>query len=130
MRSALTLDGTVPKKVRPASEFGRRLVELRKERGITQVELADKIGSTQRAISHYETVAEFPPANVIVDLARALGVSADQLLGLKPTRKALPTDDPDVRRLWKKFQRVLDLPEKDQRAVLRLVNSLHGAASR
>jgi transcriptional regulator with XRE-family HTH domain len=108
----------------------QRLVELRKERGITQTDLADLIGSTQRAISHYETVAEFPPANVIVDLARALGVSTDQLLGLKPTKKTLPTDDPDVRRLWKKFQRVLDLPEKDQRAVLRLVSSLHGLAQR
>ena len=36
-------------------------------------------------------------------------------------------EDPEVRRLWKKFQQVLSLPEKDRRAVIRLVNSLVGA---
>jgi len=41
----------------------------------------------------------------------------------------LHQDDPETRRLWKKFQQVRDLPEKDQRAVIRLVNSL-AAASR
>jgi len=33
-------------------------------------------------------------------------------------------DDPETRRLWKRFQMVSTLPEKDRRAVIRLVNSL------
>jgi len=52
------------------------------------------------------------------------------LLGLRSSRRAKaarPTDDPEVRRMWKKFQQLLTLPEKDQRAVMRLVNSLVGA---
>ena len=116
---------TMPKKVRPASEFGVRLTTLRKARGLTQVQLAGRIGSTQRAVSRYETIADRAPAPVLARLAGALGVSTDELIGVKGTRAAAGlTDDPEARRLWKKFQQVMALPEKDRRAVIRLVNSL------
>ena len=121
---AFTLGATMPRKVPPASAFGERLAELRAERGITQGQLAEAISSSQRAVSHYETVAEFPPTAVVVQLAEALKVSTDELLGVKPLRAARAAEDPEVRRLWKKFQQVLALPEKDRRAVVRLVNSL------
>lgn len=112
----------MPKKVQPASEFGERLYKLRAARGLTQVELAEAIGSTQRALSRYETIAEFPPAAVVVALAKALRVSTDELLGLKQLRA--PKDDAESQRLWKKFRRVLELPEKDRRAIIRMINSL------
>jgi transcriptional regulator with XRE-family HTH domain len=121
----------MPRKVRAASAFGERLAELRAERGITQGQLAEMIGSSQRAISGYETVAEYPPTAVVVELAKVLKVSADELLGLKsPPKTARSKEDPEVRRLWKKFQQVLSLPEKDRRAVIRLVNSLVAAKAR
>ena len=121
---ALTLPATMPKKVRPASEFGERLMALRKARGLTQIQLAELIDSTQRAISRYETVADRAPAPVLAKLAKALHVSTDELLGLKPSRAANGHDTPEARRLWKKFRQVMALPEKDRRAVIRLVNSL------
>lgn len=128
---ALTLGTAMPRKVRPSSAFGERLAELRAERGITQGQLAEAIGSSQRAISHYETVAEFPPTPVVVELAQVLKVSADELLGLKlPPKAARSKEDAETRRLWKKFQQVLALPEKDRRAVIRLVNSLVAAKAR
>jgi transcriptional regulator with XRE-family HTH domain len=115
----------MPKKVRPASEFGERLIALRKTRGLTQVQLAERIGSTQRAVSRYETIADRAPVPVLARLAQALGVSTDELLGVKRTRAAASlTHDLEARRLWKKFQQVMALPEKDRRAVIRLVNSL------
>jgi len=120
-----TLLLAMPKKVRPASEFGERLTALRKARGLTQVQLADKIDSTQRAVSRYETIADRAPAPVLAKLAQALGVSTDELLGVKRIRAAASlADDPEARRLWRKFQQVMELPEKDRRAVIRLVNSL------
>lgn len=122
MRTTLAL--VMPKKVRPASVFGERLTALRKARGLTQVELARKIGSSQRAISRYETVADRAPAPVVAKLALALGVSTDELLGVRKAPSAGLAEDAETRRLWKKFQRVLELPEKDRRAVIRLVNSL------
>jgi len=83
-----------------------------------QQQLAELIDSTQRCISRYETIAEFPPAEVLVQLAQALDVSADALLGLdKPKSKETPKQDPETKRLWKKFQQLIDLPEKDHRAV-------------
>jgi transcriptional regulator with XRE-family HTH domain len=99
-------------------------VQLRLERGVTQVDLARLIGSTQRNISHYETAAP-PPAHVLVKIAKVLGVSTDELLGVHPAKPVdKPQDDRETRRLWKKFQQVRDLPVKDQRAVIRLINSL------
>jgi hypothetical protein len=47
-----------------------------------------------------------------------------ELLGLKPPKVQRIDDDSDARRLWKRFQRVSSLPERDQKAVLRLINSL------
>lgn len=115
----------MPRKKRTGSAFGGRLVAFRKARGFTQVQLAKTIGTTQRAISYYENEADYPPAGVIVDLARGLRVSADELLGLKRPVKALRHDpDPEIRRLWKKVRQIQGLPERDQRAVIRLINSL------
>jgi len=117
-------------KLPPSSPFGQRLLDLRRQRGLTQVQLAEALGSTQRAISYYETVADYPPAEVVVELARVLEVSTDVLLGVKTPKAqkpAVPHEDPETRRLWKRFQRVLELPEKDRRAVIRLVNSLVAA---
>ncbi|MBN2193557.1 MAG: helix-turn-helix domain-containing protein [Polyangiaceae bacterium] len=114
-------------KLPPSSPFGQRLLDLRRQRGLTQVQLAEALGSTQRAISYYETVADYPPAEVIVELARVLEVPTDVLLGVttpKDPKVTVPRDDPRTRRLWKRFQRVLELPEEDRRAVIRLVDSL------
>jgi len=121
----------MPRKKRKGSDFGERLLSLRKACGLTQVQLAQAIGSTQRAISYYETEGAYPPAPVVADLAHALGVTADELLGrrsLSPKNKE-PVDL-ETRRWWKTFQRVRTLPEKDQRAVVRLINSLVGATER
>ncbi len=95
-----------------------------------QTKLAEAIGSTQRAISYYENDGGYPPVPVVAQLAEALGVSADELLGVGvlPRRAAVrASENAETRRLWKKFQQLLTLPEKDQRAVMRLVNSLVGA---
>jgi len=116
---------TMPKKVEPVSDFGKRLYELRTERGLTQAQLADAIDSSQRSISHYETVADYPPPQVIIALARALKVSTDELLGIKKQKP--PKQPAEVRKLQRKFRQVLSLPEKDRRAIMRMINSLVAA---
>lgn len=128
METVPTMAGEMPRKKRPESDFGKRLVALRKARGLTQVQLAEAIGATQRAISYYETEASYPPAPVVADLAGGLGVTIDELMGAKkPAKAAQKPMDADTRRLWKKFQQVMSLPERDQRAVMRLLNSLVAA---
>jgi hypothetical protein len=61
---------------------------------------------------------------VVVALAKLLSVSADELLGLKPAKVEPKKEDPERRRLWKRFQRMAVLPDRDQRAVIRLITSL------
>jgi transcriptional regulator with XRE-family HTH domain len=79
-------------------EFGERLTALRKARGSTQVQIAERIVSTQRAVSRYETVADRAPAPVLAKLAAALGVNTDELLGGKRTRATAGLiDDPEPR---------------------------------
>jgi transcriptional regulator with XRE-family HTH domain len=111
-------------KKRNVSGFAERLVQVRKARGMTQVQLATAIGVTQAIISKYENEVSDPAASAIAEIARVLGVSADVLLGVKQGR--LPRDEMDAkaRRLWKNFQKVRILPQRDQRAVIRLVHSL------
>jgi transcriptional regulator with XRE-family HTH domain len=105
--------------------FGPRLAALRKERGLTRVQLAETTKTTQRSISYYETGNGVPPASIVVVLAQPLRVSADEVVGLKPPpMAALGDDDPETRRLWSRFHLVTQFPEKDRRAVIRLIHSL------
>jgi transcriptional regulator with XRE-family HTH domain len=111
--------------------FGQRLRTLRREHDLTQVQLAKAANTTQRAISYYETDGGFPPAPLVASFAQALGISADELLGIKRTRLAVKPERPNGdRRLWKRFQKMTSLPERDQRAVIRLINSLASSGGR
>ena len=55
------------------------LKEIRLKKGITQVELAKHVGISQQTISHYETGRAKPSLDVAVKLAKALGVSVEEI---------------------------------------------------
>lgn len=124
-----TIAGAMPRRKYGDTSFGERLQAIRKARGLTQVQLAEAAGTTQRAISYYETEAGFPPAPAVIDLAKALKVTTDELLGVRAPKVERLDDDTEARRAWKKFQMVSTLPERDQKAVIRLINSLVAANS-
>ena len=63
-------------------DFGTRLRELRRQRGLTQKDLAAKINKSIAAISSYETGAQMPPGDVLKSIAYALNTSADYLLDI------------------------------------------------
>jgi transcriptional regulator with XRE-family HTH domain len=103
-----------------AINFSDKVCALRKARGMTQYDLADAIGTTQRTISYYENEGGHPQAPVMAHLAQALNVSTDELLGVKKSvrtsqakKAAANHEDPEIRRVWKKFQQLMTLPEKD-----------------
>lgn len=62
------------------SKFGEFLYVLRKEKGMTQMELADRLGITNKAVSKWETGEAFPETGQLVPLSNILGVSIDELL--------------------------------------------------
>jgi len=101
---------------------GRRLARLRKERGFTQIELAQKTSLVQALASDDERGKLRLNAEMLTRFALALEVTSDQILGLDQKAKSA-AQGPKPRRLWRRLQLDEDLPEKDQRAVLRLIHS-------
>lgn len=61
--------------------FSKRLKYMRKQRKLSQEELANKINTTKSTISNYENEYSTPSNPVLVDLADALNTSTDFLLG-------------------------------------------------
>ena len=119
----------MPQQKESPSVFGTRLIAARRTRGVTQTQLAQAIGSTQRAISYYEAEGGNPPMEVAAKIAKALGTTADDLLGLIETAEPATPETTDERRLWRRFRQLLSLPEKDRRAVLRMLDSLTKAST-
>ena len=63
-------------------QIGKLIRELRKEKGITQTELAKEISSTQDTISLWELGKSYPDVINVVKLCKFFGVTSDYLLGL------------------------------------------------
>ena len=63
--------------------IGVRIKDLRKEKNISQSELANAIGVSQKALDYWERGVSEPKASYIVALPDFFNVSADYLLGIK-----------------------------------------------
>lgn len=61
--------------------FGQRLKKIREEKGFTQKQFAEKIGSTERGIQHYESGDREPAFRVILSILDNIDVDANYLLG-------------------------------------------------
>jgi transcriptional regulator with XRE-family HTH domain len=101
--------------------FGPRLAELRKACGLTQQELGERVGVSQRMMAYYEQEDSQPPGALLVELAKALEVSTDELLGVEPLTE---TVNAKQARLRKRLRQVEELPPADQRTILKLVDAL------
>lgn len=60
--------------------FGEFLYKLRKEKGMTQAELAEKLGVTNKAVSKWETGEAMPETSLLLPIAEIFGVTVDELL--------------------------------------------------
>ena len=78
-------------------------------------------GVPNRVIAYYESEDAQPPGALLVELAQALGVSTDELLGVEPLKDKVSAKKARIR---KRLQRVEELPAADQRAVLKFVDAL------
>ena len=63
-----------------AASVGKRIAELRKQEGLTQKQLADKLGVSNKTISKWETGEGFPDITMIPKLSAIFNVSSDYLL--------------------------------------------------
>jgi len=108
--------------VAPVDEktIGSRLRELRERRGLTQVELAEKLGLDQTLISGYERGTVRMHGALIAGFAKALRASADEVLGLQKSR-----GDGIVksRGLLRRLQKVDRLPPGELETLLKTIDT-------
>lgn len=64
--------------------FANNLKELRRSVSLTQQELAEKIKSTQRKVSYWESGKIEPDLDNLISLADYFDISIDELIGRKP----------------------------------------------
>ena len=79
-------------------DFGTKLKELRKQAGLTQQQLADRVGVTKSVISFYELKERAPSPEVVTKLSYIFHVSTDYLLGIERNKTIDVTglDDADI----------------------------------
>ena len=87
--------------------FSENLQRFRKEAGLSQEELADKIGASRNTVSRYES-GEFPPSfEAIEKLSEALGLDETTLL-----------TDPEVIKIWEKMTDLVETEVMDRMDVV------------
>jgi transcriptional regulator with XRE-family HTH domain len=109
--------------------LGLRLARIRKERGFTQVALAQRTGLTQVLVSDYERGRIRLSAEMAVRFAEALGISTDELL--RPSKKvAASATQPPSLKILRRMERIESLPLYRQRALLTTIDQFLAAADR
>lgn len=63
-------------------KIGKRIKYLRKEKHLTQIDLAEKLGAAQNTISQYEHGKAKISIDILVNLAQIFEISTDYILGL------------------------------------------------
>ena len=105
--------------------IGQRLTQLRKQRGYTQVELAEKIGIRQLLVSAYEKDRRGLSAEMAIHFALALDVSLDELL--RPQGKKVSGKKPS-RKVLRRLEEIEKLPPHQQNYLLKTIDGfLRGA---
>ena len=107
--------------------IGSRIAYLRKKKGLTQIQLAQKMGLTQGLVSAYERGRLRLHAEMLGRFALALEVSADVILGLKSNEKKKNGYGFSLK-LIRRMQKIEALPHVQQKILLQTIDTfLKGA---
>lgn len=105
--------------------IGARIRQLRLQRGLTQVELAERLGIDQSLISEYERGVVRVHGSLIVGFAKLLKVSTDQLLGVEKLKTNGLVGD---RRFLRRLQQIEKLSKREKQLLLGTIDKfLKGA---
>lgn len=124
--AALPLLVMAPDEQQFLKAVGARIAKLRKEQGLSQQSVADKLGIAQQSYAHYEVGRVRMPLWVLPRLAQLLGVSADELIG-EPARSG-KRGPPS--RLQQQIERLSSLPQAKQRLVMEMLEGVLTQANR
>lgn len=100
--------------------FGMVLRKARKNRGVTQIQLAEKLGVTQATVARYEKGIMTPEVRRITQIAKVLGVSVQELFEEKAVRPLPPAARAHGNSRKARMQELFEkLPPADQKAILK-----------
>lgn len=100
-----------------SNSFSARLTATMKSKGISKKQLADKIKVSAQSITYYCKGERLPDVNILRDIANALEVSADYLLGLQ----GVPSKDLET----KEISKLIGLSEKAIVVLKNEINALY-----
>ena len=103
------------------SEELSRLRKLRLAAGLSVRELARQVGQQPTNVSYWERTGKIPRSEVLMDMARVLGVSVEELLGETPPRK---NSGSPAGKLGRAFEAVSKLPRRQQQKIIEVVEAL------
>jgi transcriptional regulator with XRE-family HTH domain len=104
----------------PLMAIKSRLRTFREAAGLTVRELARQIDEQHTNVLYWETSGNLPRSNVLVPMAKALGVTVEELLGqAKPSRVSGPGG-----RARQLFEAVSRLPRRQQQKIVDVVEAL------
>jgi transcriptional regulator with XRE-family HTH domain len=106
---------------KPRPKQAARLVALRKAAGLSQAELAKLVRVSPKTIGFWETSPIPPRSDVLPQLAKALGVRVEDILGDQPVEQRRPGP---VGKLQRVFEQAVSLPRRQQDLVARFVATL------
>lgn len=103
------------------NNLGNRIQELRKQKGWSQTEFANKTGVSKSQINRYENKEVQPPADILNNIAELFGTSVDFLINGHSEEKARATIKNS--KLLKHFKDIEALPENEQNTVLKFIGA-------
>jgi transcriptional regulator with XRE-family HTH domain len=102
--------------------FGQALMKLRKRKGLTQGQLAERMGTSIRMVSYFERQMKNPEVATLEKLAQALGVQPGELL--KAEKGGAAEEPVPNRSLQSKLNLVHQLPVEDQKYITKTIEML------
>jgi transcriptional regulator with XRE-family HTH domain len=103
------------------SVFGTRLYEIRKRKGLTQIQLGERIGVSKRVIAFYEGNHSGPPPELLKKMSIALDITVSYLVGESPLKEVGVELRPTLRKYVDKLRR---LPPKQQQTAFKMIDAL------
>jgi transcriptional regulator with XRE-family HTH domain len=96
-----------------------RLKAFREAAGLSQRELANQIGERQSNIQYWETTGKIPRSDVLAAMAKALGVTVEELLGQPRPKKVLAPGG----RLGRVVETISRLPRRQQDKIVDVIET-------
>lgn len=104
-----------------SNTLGKRIIELRKAKNMSQSDLADKIGLSYTQIGRYETKGVQPPAEILKKIADILDSSMDFLVNGTTDEKAKASlKDAELIRYFKEIEA---MPSAEKNTLLKLIGA-------